>query len=84
LNRYAGDASVVANADLRIAIGSFNSVLPMRFAISEIGDMARVLCPGVLEQMAHRTGPGLWAAILVAVPGYRIIMVLNTLVVASN
>jgi len=85
LNRFAGDASVVGNADLRIAIGSFNSVLPMRYGLIGITDVGRVFYAPESSQHWHvGAGGGLWLTILLAVPGYRISTTVNTLVVASD
>jgi hypothetical protein len=85
LNRFAGDASVVSNAELRIAIGSFNAVLPMRYGLIGITDVGRVFyAPESSKHWHVGAGGGLWLTILLAVPGYRISTTVNTLVVASD
>jgi len=85
LNRFAGDASVVGNVDLRIALASWNSVLPMRYGLLGIFDVGRVFYTPESSTKWHKgAGGGLWATILLAVPGYRIVSTLNGVVVASD
>ena len=85
LNRFAGDASLVGNVDLRIAIGSWNSVLPIRYGLLGVFDIGRVFFTPESSTKWHKDGGGgLWATILLAVPGYRIVSTLNGVVVASE
>jgi hypothetical protein len=85
LNRFAGDASLVGDAELRIALGSYNSVPPTRFGLLGLTDVGRVFYPPESSRKWHvGAGGGLWATILLAVPGYRIVTTVNTLVVASE
>ncbi len=85
LNRFAGDAALVGNAELRIAIGSYNSVLPVRYGVIALTDVGRVFYSPESSRRWHvGAGGGLWLTILLAVPGYRISTTLNTLVVASG
>jgi len=85
LNRFAGDAAVVGNLDLRIALFSYNSILPMRFGLLGIADLGRVFyAPETSKRWHNGAGGGLWTTILLAVPGFRISTTINTLVVASD
>jgi hypothetical protein len=85
LNRFAGDASVVGNAELRAALGSYNSILPMRFGLLALGDLGRVFLAGESSKRWHTgAGGGLWVTILAAVPGFEVSTTLNTVVVASD
>jgi len=85
LNRFAGDASVVGNLELRIALFSFNSIVPMRFGLLGLGDLGRVFyAPETSKKWHNGVGGGLWTTILLAVPGFRVSTTLNTLLVASD
>jgi hypothetical protein len=85
LNRFAGDASLVGNVELRIAIGRYNGVLPMRYGLLALTDVGRVFyAPESSSRWHTGAGGGLWLTILLAVPGYRISTTVNTLVVASE
>ncbi len=85
LNRFAGDASLVGNAELRAALGSYNSILPMRFGLVALADLGRVFLASESSKRWHTgAGGGLWVTILAAVPGFSVSTTLNALVVASD
>ena len=46
IDRYAGDASVVANADLRIPLGWYSAIVPLRYGLLALGDVGRVFVSG--------------------------------------
>jgi hypothetical protein len=85
LNRFAGDAALVSNTELRAALGSYNSILPMRFGLLGLADVGRVFLASESSSRWHTgTGGGLWLTILAAVPGYQVSTTLNAVVVASD
>jgi hypothetical protein len=85
LNRFAGDASLVGNVDLRIAIGTWNMVLPIRYGLLGVFDIGRVYYAPESSTKWHKDGGGgLWATFLLAAPGYRIVSTLNAIVVGSE
>jgi hypothetical protein len=85
LNRYAGDSSVVGNAELRIALGKGNVFLPTRFGIAGIADVGRVFVSGQSSSLWHSgVGGGLWVALFTTVPGAQIASSINLLVVRSD
>jgi hypothetical protein len=85
LNRFAGDASLVGNVELRIAIGKYNGVLPLRYGLLGLTDVGRVFyAPESSKRWHVGAGGGLWLTILLSVPGYRISTTVNTLVVTSE
>lgn len=85
LNRFAGDASLVGNAELRVALGSFNSILPTRYGVLALADVGRVFLASESSTRWHTAaGGGLWATILAAVPGYQLSTTVSALVVRSD
>ena len=85
LNRFAGDASLVGNAELRVAIGSYNSILPTRYGVLGLADAGRVFRASESSTRWHTgLGGGLWATILAAVPGYELSTTISALVVRSD
>ena len=61
-NRFAGDASFVTNADLRIPIGrEYAAVLPLRFGLLGVADFGRVFLSSESSSRWHwGAGGGLW------------------------
>jgi hypothetical protein len=85
LNRFAGDAALVGNTELRAALGSYNSILPMRFGLLALADVGRVFLASESSSRWHTgAGGGLWLTILAAVPGFQVSTTLNAVVVASD
>jgi hypothetical protein len=85
LNRFAGDAALVGNTELRAALGSYNSILPMRFGLLALADVGRVFLASESSRRWHTgVGGGLWLTILAAVPGYQVSTTLNAALVTSD
>jgi outer membrane protein assembly factor BamA len=63
--RYAGDAAVYANAELRARLGRYFLVLPGTFGVFALGDVGRVYLDGESSDKWHTgVGGGLWFAYL--------------------
>jgi hypothetical protein len=63
--RYAGDAAVYGNAELRVRLGQFSVVLPGDFGIFGLGDVGRVYLSGESSGTWHTgVGGGIWFAFL--------------------
>jgi len=85
LNRFAGDASAVANVDLRIAIGHWNTILPMSYGVIGLTDVGRVFyAPESSHKWHLGAGGGLWLRVLIIAPGYNLTGTFNAVVVASE
>ena len=64
-NRFAGDAAVYGNAELRLDIGQIFLVLPGRWGIFGIGDIGRVFLEGESSNRWHPVvGGGIWLSFL--------------------
>ncbi len=64
-NRFAGDAAVWGNAELRLALFPIFLVLPAKFGIFGIGDIGRVFLEGESTDRWHpAVGGGIWLAFL--------------------
>jgi len=84
-NRYAGDAAVGGNAELRIAIGRFLALLPFRYGISGVADVGRVFRAGMPSSTWHNgAGGGLWLAVFAAGPGLVLATSVNAMIVRSD
>jgi hypothetical protein len=65
VNRYAGDASVFGNAELRLALGKLQIVLPADVGIFGLADAGRVYLEGEDSDEWHTAfGGGVWFAFL--------------------
>ncbi len=85
LNRFAGDASVVSNADLRIALGRYSAVLPFRYGLVGLADVGRVFVTSQTSDRWHLgAGGGLWLALLAAGPGFEFVSTINAVIVRSD
>jgi len=85
LNRFAGDASAVANVDLRIALGTWNRVLPMVFGLVGVTDVGRVFfAPESSTKWHVGAGGGAWLRMLIIAPGYHLAGTFSGVVVASS
>ena len=63
--RYAGDAAVYANAELRARLGRYFLILPGTFGVFALGDVGRVYLDGESSTKWHTgVGGGLWFAFL--------------------
>jgi hypothetical protein len=70
LNRFAGDASLVANADLRMPLGRYSAILPLRYGLLAVADVGRVFLSGESSSRWHPgAGGGAWLALRAAAPG---------------
>jgi hypothetical protein len=61
--RFAGDAAVFGNAELRMALGVFRLLFPTRFGIFGVADAGRVFFegdPDDADQIHTAVGGGLW------------------------
>jgi hypothetical protein len=64
-NRYAGDASLYAGAELRLFLTKFYLFIPGRFGIFGLGDVGRVYLEGESSDVWHAAGGGgVWASFL--------------------
>ncbi|MGI9629202.1 MAG: BamA/TamA family outer membrane protein [Longimicrobiales bacterium] len=60
-NRYAGDGSLMANTELRVALGQFLFVLPVDFGAFALFDAGRVYVDGESSSTWHTgVGGGVW------------------------
>jgi hypothetical protein len=85
LNRFGGDASLVGNADLRVALGKATVFLPLRYGVVARGDVGRVFVAGESSSRWHSgVGGGLWLALFATAPGAQIATALNAMVVRSD
>jgi hypothetical protein len=63
--RFAGDASALGNAELRLYLGRYFLVLPGEFGVFALADAGRVWLDGERSQRWHTAvGGGLWFAYL--------------------
>jgi hypothetical protein len=61
--RYAGEASVYSNADVRLFLFRFNMLVPTDFGITGFGDLGRVIVLGEGSNLWHPSGGGgIWFA----------------------
>jgi hypothetical protein len=64
-NRYAGDASVYANAELRLFLSRFFFLVPGEFGVFGLGDIGRVYLEGESSDKWHgAAGGGIWASFI--------------------
>jgi hypothetical protein len=74
-HRFAGDASLAGNVELRAHVGQFYAFLPIEFGVFGLADAGRVFRSGETSDVWHgAAGGGLWFAFLNRV---------NTLTVAA-
>lgn len=85
LNRYAGDASLVANTELRAALGSWNSVLPMRYGLLALADIGRVFfAPQPSSRWHSGVGGGVWLALVLGVSTFELSTAVTATIVRSG
>lgn len=66
-NRFAGDASLYGNAELRLALAGINLLVPGEFGLFGAADVGRVFYagdPGDADDWHNGTGGGLWLSFL--------------------
>jgi len=64
-NRYGGDASLYANAELRVRVTRIFVVLPGQFGVFALGDIGRVYLEGEKSNRWHNAlGGGVWVSFL--------------------
>jgi hypothetical protein len=85
LNRFAGDASIVGNSELRVALGKTVVFLPIKYGAVALGDAGRVFVAGESSSRVHTGfGGGLWLAVFAAAPGAQIASALNATLFRSE
>jgi hypothetical protein len=85
LNRFAGDASVVANADLRIPLGRYSAIVPLRYGLLALADVGRVFVDGDSSSKWHPgVGGGAWLAMRAAGSGMEYVTSMSFAVVRSD
>lgn len=63
--RFAGDASLIGNSELRLALGNFSILLPGRYGLFLIGEGGRVMLAGESSTAWHgAAGGGVWLTAL--------------------
>jgi hypothetical protein len=84
-NRFAGDSSVAANAELRIAIGRFTALLPFRYGLLALGDVGRVFLVNESSSRWHPAGGGgVWLAVFASAWTFQVASSINLAVVRSD
>ncbi|HEY6110600.1 MAG TPA: hypothetical protein VIV56_16980, partial [Gemmatimonadales bacterium] len=64
-HRFAGDASLAGNVELRARVGRFYALLPIEFGVFGLADAGRVFRSGETSTVWHgAAGGGLWLAFL--------------------
>jgi hemolysin activation/secretion protein len=63
--RYAGDASAYASAEVRLRLGNVRIPLPSEFGLFGLVDVGRVFASGESTGRLHRgVGGGVWVSVL--------------------
>ena len=57
-NRFAGDSSAYANAQVMVTLFNMNLILPMRFGVLGLADIGRVWVEGETSDKWHPSGGG--------------------------
>jgi hypothetical protein len=94
-NRFAGDASVVGNAELRISVGRFTALLPFRYGLLALADAGRVfvapgkeICSpcgsGSSSRWHTAAGGGVWLAVFASAWNFQVGSSFNAMVVRSD
>lgn len=85
LNRFAGDASFVANTELNVALGKWNSVVPLRYGLVGLADVGRVFVDGKGSSKWHDGyGGGLWLGMSAGTTQFQLATALKATVVHSE
>jgi len=89
-DRFAGDAAMAANAELRISLGRFTALLPFRYGVLGLADVGRVFLgsgkptTGNSSQWHTAAGGGLWLAVFAAAWNFEVGASMNATVVRSD
>jgi hypothetical protein len=85
LGRFAGDAAVVANADLRIPLGRYSSIVPLRYGALALADVGRVFLEHESSSKWHpAAGGGLWLALHAGGETFQLVSTISMAVVRSD
>jgi len=85
LNRYAGDASVVGNAEVQAALGRFNFGMPWRWGLDGLADVGRVFLAGESSSKWHAGyGGGIWLGIFASGQDFQFASAIKATVVHSD
>ena len=85
LNRFSGDASVVANADLIVPVGRYTAIVPLRYGLLAVADVGRVFLSDESSGRWHpAAGGGVWCALRAAGSGREFATALTATVVHSD
>jgi len=85
LNRFAGDASVVANADLLIGLGRYSAIVPLRYGLLALADVGRVFVAQETSSRWHPgAGGGAWLALYAAGRGIELVSSVSLALVRSD
>jgi len=85
LNRFAGDAAVVANTELNVEIGKYTAFLPLRYGVFGLFDVGRVFVDGESSSKWHTgAGGGVWFGLSTFAPYFRLTGSLKAAVVRSD
>ncbi|MFL5312199.1 MAG: hypothetical protein ACJ79H_17335 [Myxococcales bacterium] len=85
LNRFAGDASVVGNAELNVGLGKFVTVLPLRYGLVALADVGRVFVAGQSSSRWHTGyGGGVWMGVFASGAFFQFVSSVKATVVHSD
>ena len=84
-DRFAGDASVAGNAELRFSLGRFTALLPFRYGLMAVGDIGRVFVAGESSSRWHTAaGGGMWLAVFASAWTFQVASAVNAMIVRSD
>jgi len=84
-NRFAGDASVVGNSEIDVAIGKFNAAVPFRWGLTGLADVGRVFVANESSSKWHYGfGGGLWLGVFASGVNLQFASALKATVVHSD
>jgi hypothetical protein len=85
LNRFAGDAAFVANAELAIALGRVRTVVPLRYGLVGLADLGRVFLEGESSSKWHTGyGGGVWLGMFASGTTFQLATAVKATVVHSE
>jgi hypothetical protein len=84
-DRFAGDASVVGNAELRVSLGRFTALLPFRYGLLALADVGRVFVGSESSSRWHTAaGGGIWLAVFASAWTFQVGSSMNAMLVRSD